>query len=215
MFSIDPVERSSRTCTWSPPSSSLSQRCEPMKPAPPVIRKRIRAMVFGECEADSLTADGRDYRDPADRPQLQPADVYEEPRELVALVRPGESRLRARQRGDLPAATRLLRAGHRACREPLSRESRTGEPADLPRRRHPPALFALRGLRRRHLATPGDADGLPRCLPACNRRAWIPPCGLRLDHGRPAGVDDRPGGDSAERGPSADRGGQLRLRWAD
>src|SRR5687768_14470609 len=36
MFSIDPVERLSRTSASWPSSSSRSARCEPMKPAPPV-----------------------------------------------------------------------------------------------------------------------------------------------------------------------------------
>src|SRR5439155_12291554 len=37
-FRSEPVERSSRTKTSQPCSSSSSDRCEPMKPAPPVIR---------------------------------------------------------------------------------------------------------------------------------------------------------------------------------
>ena len=41
MFSMAPVERSSSTCTVWPCSTSRSLRCEPMKPAPPVIRNRM------------------------------------------------------------------------------------------------------------------------------------------------------------------------------
>src|SRR5947208_2521260 len=41
MFSIDPVERSSRACTRWPRAISSSARCDPMNPAPPVIRYRI------------------------------------------------------------------------------------------------------------------------------------------------------------------------------
>src|SRR3954454_17317198 len=37
MLSSEPVETSSRTNTSQPFSSSRSERCEPMKPAPPVI----------------------------------------------------------------------------------------------------------------------------------------------------------------------------------
>src|SRR5690242_17749294 len=40
MFSTLPVERLSRRTTRSPRSRSRSARCEPIKPAPPVIRKR-------------------------------------------------------------------------------------------------------------------------------------------------------------------------------
>ena len=42
MFSIEPVERSSMTYTSSPSDRSRSARCEPTKPAPPVIRTLIR-----------------------------------------------------------------------------------------------------------------------------------------------------------------------------
>src|SRR5262249_42338337 len=41
MLSIEPVERSSITCTSSPRSSSRSAKCEPTKPAPPVIKTFI------------------------------------------------------------------------------------------------------------------------------------------------------------------------------
>src|SRR4029450_13881776 len=41
MLSIEPVDKLSRTNTSSPRSSSASDRCEPTKPAPPVIRTRI------------------------------------------------------------------------------------------------------------------------------------------------------------------------------
>src|SRR4030095_9573945 len=42
MFSSRPVDRSSRTATSSPRSRRASARCDPMKPAPPVIRARIK-----------------------------------------------------------------------------------------------------------------------------------------------------------------------------
>src|SRR5829696_1539352 len=40
MFPIEPVDRLSSTKTSSPRSSSASDRCEPIKPAPPVMRTR-------------------------------------------------------------------------------------------------------------------------------------------------------------------------------
>src|SRR3954454_25263854 len=47
MLSIAPVERSSSTLTLWPRASSSSERCEPMKPAPPVIRMRMGGMSSG------------------------------------------------------------------------------------------------------------------------------------------------------------------------
>src|SRR5436190_9880554 len=41
MFSKLPVERSSMTKTSSPRSSIASERCDPMNPAPPVMRTRM------------------------------------------------------------------------------------------------------------------------------------------------------------------------------
>ena len=41
MLSIEPVDRSSSTKTSSPRASSASARCEPMKPAPPVMKTRM------------------------------------------------------------------------------------------------------------------------------------------------------------------------------
>src|SRR5262245_29368261 len=42
MLSIEPVDRLSRTRTSWPLSSSASERCDPMKPAPPVMSARTR-----------------------------------------------------------------------------------------------------------------------------------------------------------------------------
>src|SRR6267378_7071530 len=39
-LSGDPVRKLSMQMTWSPSSRKRSQRCEPMNPAPPVIRTR-------------------------------------------------------------------------------------------------------------------------------------------------------------------------------
>src|SRR5438105_14719541 len=40
MLSMEPVERSSMQKTSSPRATYASERCEPMKPAPPVMRTR-------------------------------------------------------------------------------------------------------------------------------------------------------------------------------
>src|SRR5438874_2791322 len=56
MLSIDPVERLSSTATSWPSASSRSARCEPMNPAPPVIRTFMAAR-----EAISAPRDGRAY----------------------------------------------------------------------------------------------------------------------------------------------------------
>ena len=40
-LSIEPVDRSSRMCTRSPCASNASARCDPMNPAPPVMRYRM------------------------------------------------------------------------------------------------------------------------------------------------------------------------------
>ena len=45
MLSIDPVDRLSRTNTSSPRSRSASERCDPTKPAPPVISTRIDSVL--------------------------------------------------------------------------------------------------------------------------------------------------------------------------
>ena len=42
MLSIEPVDRSSRTATSWPRSRSRSARCDPMKPAPPVMSALTR-----------------------------------------------------------------------------------------------------------------------------------------------------------------------------
>ena len=54
-FSSRPVDKSSSTTTLSPRSRSRSLRCEPMKPAPPVMRY----VCDMECRASSKT-DGVD-----------------------------------------------------------------------------------------------------------------------------------------------------------
>jgi len=41
MFFFEPVERLSRIMTLSPRAMRASARCEPMKPAPPVMKARI------------------------------------------------------------------------------------------------------------------------------------------------------------------------------
>src|SRR5215469_9830060 len=46
MFSMAPVDRSSRQYTSSPRCKCLSARCEPMKPAPPVIKTFISFSLF-------------------------------------------------------------------------------------------------------------------------------------------------------------------------
>src|SRR5262245_61249630 len=45
MLSSLPVERSSRTSTSSPRSRRASARCDPMKPAPPVINTRMKSFL--------------------------------------------------------------------------------------------------------------------------------------------------------------------------
>src|SRR6266567_1402880 len=66
MFSTLPVERLSSRTTRSPRSSRRSARCDPMKPAPPVIRKRnepslksLRIVVV--MSGDSLTRRLREF----------------------------------------------------------------------------------------------------------------------------------------------------------
>src|SRR5439155_7311479 len=61
MFSKLPVERSSMTKTSSPRSSIASERCDPMNPAPPVMRTRMNG------EERSTSA--------AQEALVQPADV--------------------------------------------------------------------------------------------------------------------------------------------
>src|SRR5262245_7876442 len=48
MLAIRPVEKSSRQTTSSPRDKSSRQRCEPMKPAPPVTKVR-RRIIFVSC----------------------------------------------------------------------------------------------------------------------------------------------------------------------
>src|ERR1051325_11255655 len=47
-FSRVPVDPLSMQMTWSPRFRKLSQRCEPMKPAPPVIRTLAIASSYGK-----------------------------------------------------------------------------------------------------------------------------------------------------------------------
>ena len=46
MLSIAPVERLSSTVTSWPAASSASARCDPMKPAPPVMKAFTRVQVL-------------------------------------------------------------------------------------------------------------------------------------------------------------------------
>src|SRR5438034_5390925 len=72
MFSKLPVERSSMTTTSSPRSSIASERCDPMNPAPPVMRTRMNG------EERSTSA--------AQEALVQPADVAHQALLRVALV---------------------------------------------------------------------------------------------------------------------------------
>ena len=51
-FSIRPVERSSTTLTVSPRASRASTRCDPIKPHPPVTRKRRELMPPNSSNAE-------------------------------------------------------------------------------------------------------------------------------------------------------------------
>ena len=48
MFSMAPVERLSSTVTWWPAPSSASARCDPMNPAPPVMKAFTCVQVLGK-----------------------------------------------------------------------------------------------------------------------------------------------------------------------
>ena len=56
MLSIEPVDRSSTTCTSWPAASRASDRCEPMKPAPPVIRTRMQVHLENAATAAVTSA---------------------------------------------------------------------------------------------------------------------------------------------------------------
>src|SRR5262245_61677455 len=59
MLSNEPVDRLSSTSTSCPRAMSASERCDPMKPAPPVIRAFTSASVL---ESVDVLGDGREIR---------------------------------------------------------------------------------------------------------------------------------------------------------
>src|SRR5438067_8311121 len=116
MLSIDPVERLSRMRTSCPWSSSASERCEPMKPAPPVINARTRNVLSREL-----------------RPRREGVHRFGNPID----VRVAERRMKrqrdhfaARARGDL--TVRGLDGGHR--RLPWNRHRIMNQRLDAARR---------------------------------------------------------------------------------
>src|SRR4051794_8131159 len=105
MFPIEPVDRLSSTNTSSPRSSSASERCEPMNPAPPVMRTRTTlnplpghaapvTHQFDDClRGTSGSPAGRNHRIPLEevapcrRKLLSESFIIQDPLELLAYVR--------------------------------------------------------------------------------------------------------------------------------
>src|SRR5262245_49188016 len=84
MLSIEPVERLSRINTSWPWSSSVSERWDPMKPAPPVISARTRDVLSGDlqprCERARGVGDGSHVRVRQGRIERQREDFVAGPR---------------------------------------------------------------------------------------------------------------------------------------
>src|SRR5262245_25700126 len=95
MFSMDPVDRLSSAKTSSPRSSRASARCEPTKPAPPVINTRIYLAPSTETAGARRASAPRDGacgpfgRAPVslnlERGQECPAGVREPPAKLLII----------------------------------------------------------------------------------------------------------------------------------
>src|SRR5215469_13757820 len=68
MFSIRPVDRLSAHTTSSPRATRASQRCEPIKPAPPVTRVRILDSLLVSLGHGNAAGHWAAYSKTADRP---------------------------------------------------------------------------------------------------------------------------------------------------
>src|SRR5262249_23337266 len=101
MLSIEPVERLSRISTSWPWSSNVSDRWEPMKPAPPVISARTRDVLSGNLQARREVArrfgNGPHVGVAHRRIERQRPDLVAGPRGNRALGRPRRCQRRLRR----------------------------------------------------------------------------------------------------------------------